>query len=183
MNRKRIWMLVAFLVLGVGGVFLLQSKEKSLTLLRLKIVGQAVEMGRPVVFFRVEGDENKSIQIGSVYQHVVDRMGGSRTQVRAVLDESQRSLRALPISDPKMSRKAFGVLVLTNARVWNLSVVVRVEFPPSERFKTILTSWKGTVDAGGDLATATRFALRQSKEGYTVLTSDLITNALPTLGN
>ena len=57
-------------------------------------------------------------------------------------------------------------------------MVVRVENPPFERFKAMLTSWKGTVDAGGGLVVATQFALTQPKEGYTVLRSDSITNAV-----
>jgi len=57
MNRRRTLLpAILGLLLACGVVFLFWPKKSDQPVLRLKIVGQALEQGKPVVFFRLDGD-------------------------------------------------------------------------------------------------------------------------------
>src|SRR5579859_2656805 len=109
MNTKRIWLLLGFSFLPVGLAFLLWPNEETQPSLYLSVIRHPAENESPVFFFRVKGAENTRIHIDSVYESAVDGMGAPPTKVITVLDQSRRSLQALAISDPRMSRKMFGV--------------------------------------------------------------------------
>ena len=76
-------------------------------LLRLKIVGRAVENGREVVFFRLEGEGQRRVIITDVHQ-----ISGVTWQ--APLWASQGP----PLNDVSKGRKQFGVLAPKNISVW-----------------------------------------------------------------
>jgi len=127
------------LFVGIG--FLALPHSSNDPLLRLKIVRQTVDQGKPVVFFRVERPGRKRIRIKQVDKIIGDRMEGfdPRTSTKDFFAPSQES----PVDNPMKSRKDLGVLAPTNASVWKLRVLVQKEEPnPLKRVPTMVRVWK-----------------------------------------
>jgi len=104
--------LVSFAILGglglaVGFVSFIWPRHARDPLLRLKVVRQIVEKGKPVVFFRVEGGGRRRVIITEVQQIV-----GERWQAPSWASKGP------PLAGPLNGRNEFGVLCPTNPFVW-----------------------------------------------------------------
>ena len=180
MNRKRALLLTAVLVSIGCVIFLVLSTGKPKphpAHLSLRIVSQE-EPKEAVVFFRVEGADAERIFISSVHISPANRRFGEadrRIKVGRVLDSSGL-WHTLPLRDPNMSRRDFGVNSPTNFEAWNLVVVVRVEESASERINSLWTSFISTLEAGADFGIAFQFAWNQPRGGYASLKSELVIN-------
>ena len=151
---------------------------------RLKIVGQAVEAGKPMLLFKVELADRRRIQITDVVKVI-----GEKTEEPLESDpEHAWGLKPAagfwgpsqrwPMGDSAIARKPFAVTVPTNAPSWRLRVSVSFENPNRwQRFKTKIEIWKMLRRNGSSLYAATRDSWRVfDRGGSQSLESDLITN-------
>jgi hypothetical protein len=148
MKRNRMLLLViAFLVLSVGVMFWLRSRGTNQHLLRLRIVRRTEDQGKPVVFFRVEGANNRRLVIDDVI-----KVSGNTTEepffhdtlgVLQPAHEFWGPSQTLPIGDSNESRKEFAVLAPTTAPVWTLKVrVTMFERSHSRSFMLLARQWR-----------------------------------------
>ena len=77
-RRKALW-IVGLLAVVVGVIFLLPRKP---TPFRLKIVRQAVEQGKPAVYFQVEGGPPRLIAITHLRRVANARRGSESRDAR-----------------------------------------------------------------------------------------------------
>jgi hypothetical protein len=132
MSRRKILLVVTSLLLLGATVFLLWPREAGL---RLKIVRQTVENGKPVVFFRVEGN-------GRIIITDVNQITGDAWQVPMWASQGP------PFDGLTTRRKEFGVIAPRNTlvwkpTVWKLQVSVVEELDIFNRLKTMRAGWLG----------------------------------------
>src|ERR1041384_6278724 len=118
MNRRTVILAFSLLV-AIGSLVCLQwPPEKNPPSYRLKIVRQAKEQGKSVVFFRVEGGNNRQrIQIKNVVRDAVGTTDGAFDVSPGQTNGFWAPSHVWPIDDPGKGRKEFGVLVPTKAPV------------------------------------------------------------------
>jgi hypothetical protein len=148
----------------------------------LKIVRQAKEQGKSVVFFRVEGGNNRQrIQIKNVVRDAVGTTDGAFDVSPGQTNGFWAPSHVWPIDDPGKGRKEFGVLVPTKAPVWKLRVGLWVDTPISiQRLKNNITTWALLRSAGRPFFRAIRetwVAFYVADEP--VIESELMTNSVP----
>jgi hypothetical protein len=161
MNRRRTLLLV-IVGLGLGCGILFLFWRQSAQSLHLRIVRRAVEQGKPVVFFRVEGVENRWVAINDVFKIEGDKIEGTLVEETGGLlarapDFWAPSQAEIPLADMHAGRKEFGVTAPTNVPAWRLRVAVVIEDPHSfMRFRTLFSMWRlaGTESAKSMRATA-----------------------------
>jgi hypothetical protein len=181
MNRRRTLLVVIVGLALVGGMVLLSGSRKPLA--KLKIVRLAVEQGKPVVVFQVEGAEGRRLAIFNVL-----RIEGDETENAFVQGPNGVFTRRAdfwapnegsPAGLPEEGRKEFGI-VAPSAAVWKLRLTLDVEDPKSlRRFTRIFSLWE-------DVGKAPLRNLRDLAAGiwdtkYThpeFIESQLITNAI-----
>jgi len=210
MNRPKIFLVLGLLVLMGGFLFLLWPHKTTKPLLRLKIVRQTKENGRPVVFFRVQATDHRRIVLDRI-----ERVIGERAEVLATesffsdghtfyvgieripLVRGQPSITSHglllfpgfwppstpnPVGDLKQGRKTFGVLGPTNARVWKLRVQACVEMATLQRFNQIRMGWMDNWRKGKPCFKAAWEAWNTFYGiRFQEVDSDFITNTLPQL--
>jgi hypothetical protein len=193
----------ALLLVAIG--FLVWPHSTNAALLRLKIVRQTVEEGKPVVFFRVEVAHSRRIQIRDVERVTPNKTDSpyeelgitysrptptpelafgafSNTASLGLMKPSKAfwaPSQASPLLDPSKGRREFGVLVPTKAAVWRLRVKVEIEDRRSwVRFKRSLVVWRWLRNRGISAYDATGMCWRalQLMEPQ-VVESELITNS------
>jgi hypothetical protein len=159
-------------------------------LLRLKIVRQTVEQGRPVVFFRVEVADHRRIQItgaekvlGNVTERSWDEEKDSRGLPKVAKDFWAPSLGS-PTGNPKIGRKQFGVQAPTNAPIWKLRVTIAMEEPdPFKRISIMPGLWKWELTIPSHNKSKVRTAWEVWNAFYDIgsqtTESDPITNTVP----
>src|SRR5579859_7273898 len=181
MNRcRRLLLLVVGLVLGGMG-FMLWSK-KTQPLLRLQIVKQSIEQGKPVVFFRLDGDSNLRILI-----HGVEKVTGAALDGRYDSPVSSKDIWApCQLSHWAFAGQDFGVLALTNVPIWKLRVTSTMSVPSRlGAFKAMPTMWSFCRSKGRPFLQIAKTTWNMGLSGYTgifetnVIESDLITNSVP----
>src|SRR5579859_4880074 len=199
MNRcRRLLLLVVGLVLGGMG-FMLWSK-KTQPLLRLQIVKQSIEQGKPVVFFRLDGDANLRILIHGVekvtgaaldgrYDSPVsskDIWGPGLLQAWADVAGQDNFWAPSQLSHWAFAGQDFGVLALTNVPIWKLRVTATMSVPSRlGAFKAMPTMWSFCRSKGRPFLQIAKTTWNMGLSGYTgifetnVIESDLITNSVP----
>jgi hypothetical protein len=169
-NRRTVLFIFGFLVLLGGFVYFLWPHNP--TPYRLKITGQAMERGKPVMFFRVEGGDRRPVQVMGA-ELIIDQI--SQTAYR---------FYGWPLSQ-QWPITEFGVFVPTNTAVWQL----RVTFGKDEdlnfkrRLKSSPTAWKQYRAEGFSLLGATWVTAKWSCGYYNsaqlgYIESDPITNSI-----
>jgi hypothetical protein len=163
MNRRRTLLLLAVIGLAlVGAVVLMLRPKKAQPVVQLKIVRRAFERGRPVVFFRLELADRRSMRIDYVERVM---FGGSTDgpydrflQGGGFWAPSQSS----PLDDPIRSRDTFGVLEPINAERWKLRAKVSVStpIPTARRLMGLQQMWGCARTLGKPYFEAARLALR-----------------------
>jgi len=66
--RTRLTVVLAVLAVAVDLAWSFWPRDTEAAVLRLKIVKQTTEQGKPVVFFRVEGAQGQRIRMGRVWR-------------------------------------------------------------------------------------------------------------------
>jgi hypothetical protein len=150
-------------------------------ILRLKVMSQTVDQGKPVVFFRVEGGTNRRIALSRVSRVIVEKSNSWTLSTAHELDEFAGLLPPGPIDVPNLARKGFGVFVPTNAGIWQLSVTVEKEdLSPSDRFGKMPAAWKSMRKQGCSLYEATKGSWESFfATGLEFVESEPITNSTP----
>ncbi len=199
MNRRRA-LLLSVIGLGLlGGVVFLCWPKKSDKQLRLKIVRTGIEQGKPVVFFRLEGDANLRIQI-----HAVEKVTRAALDGRYDLPVISRDAWALgqlqewgeaagqddfwapsQMQHWAFAGQNFGVLALTDGPIWKLRVIA-TESVPSRlgAFKAMRRMWGFCWSKGRPFSQIARITWDMGFSGYTgifetnVIESDPITNSV-----
>jgi hypothetical protein len=145
MNRHRTLLLVIVgLGLACGIEFLLWSKKTSLV--ELKIVRRAVEQGRSVVFFRVNGAEKGLMVIDGVYKiedgKVKERLVRGADGLFGRWGDFSPLAIIDPLDDTNRERREFGVIAPTNVPVWSLQAQVFTDDPSLfKRFSIGFSVW------------------------------------------
>lgn len=168
------------LVVGLGWFIWPRHSDSPLC---LKIVGQTMENGRPIAFFRLEGAENRKIHIGKI-----ERISGEHVEPFDPRGRPGQKFWApsspVPMGDPtnpNQARTKFGVIAPGNAPVWKLRVKVLME-PANEvgLFKQRLGLWKLLRRRGDPFFRALHNTWTIPIYSDTkMIESDLITNAFP----
>lgn len=187
MNRRRTLLLV-IVGLGLAGglAFLFWPKQSDQPQVHLKIVNRAVEQGRQVVFFRVEGAGSRRIQIVWVGRIIGDwrTRCSLETDVTGVPPKPATNFWApsqvSPIMNLRSGRKEFGIMAPTNASVWQVRVIVNVDLPTWERVRAMPRTWSYMSRRGMPFLSAASGAWNAFYDGGTQdLYSDSITNSVP----
>lgn len=152
MNR-RCTLLLVIVGLGLAGGLVFLFWRQSAQPLHIKVVRRAVEYGKPVAFFRVEGNGGRRILITEV-----ERVMEDETSVKDFLLSSP-FIALGSFGDPGKSRKEFSMPTPPQTRVWKLRVTVKAEMPISRRFKLELKTWKMMRASGNSVWEATRSTL------------------------
>jgi hypothetical protein len=146
MNRHRIYLVVAFSsALVAGTVFLLPSRSNPHSI-QLNIVRKAVEQGKPVVFFRVNGAEKQFMQMGGLCTFEEgkkpERFFKAANGLFGPWYAISPSSRIDPIDDTNRNQREFGVIAPTNL-VWRLHAQVYIEDKSlSKRLSGIFGTWR-----------------------------------------
>lgn len=151
----------------------------------LKIVNRTFEQGKPVVFFRIDGEHSRHFRIAYVEKV---KFGGATERpfesARPVNDFWAPS-QSLPLDDERRSREPFGVIEPSNEEGWKLRVWVSVQNPGNVRsLREIGVLWRVARSKGQSFFEAARFAGRfyfstPSRAAETrIIESDRITNAV-----
>jgi hypothetical protein len=184
--RRRL-VIIPVLGLAVGLAWLIWPRHTNDPLLRLKIVRQTVENGKPVVLFRVEVGESRRITICGAERVTGDRVEGPldfsemrSTGLPKPVAGFWAASQSSPMYDPRKGWREFGVVAPMNAPVWKLRVRVVKGPSRSERFKQMVGIWRITRRDGGSLYEATMESWYSFYEiSSDVIESDLITNTVP----
>jgi hypothetical protein len=110
---------------------------------RLKLFRHASERGREVVFFRVELDDNRRVQICGA-----EKIAGDGDTLEELFLHDSFPMRVnqdfwapsqvWPLGDFRRGRKEFGVLAPTNAPTWKLRIAVCMSVPRSSAWLTMM---------------------------------------------
>jgi hypothetical protein len=172
--------------------------KKSGPHLRLKIVRRAIEQGKPVVFFRLDGDANLRILI-----HGVEKVAGAAVEGRYDSPVVSKDVWG-PLKQewgdvvgqdnfwaPSQSlhcafaSQDFGVLALTDVPIWKLRVTATMSVPNRlGAFKAVPTMWRVCRSNGRTLPQIAKVAWGMWSSGYSgifetnVFESDPVTNAV-----
>lgn len=182
-----------------GGVVLVLWSKKSDQPVHLKIVRMGTEQGKPVVFFRVEGDANLRILI-----HAVEKVTRAGLDGRYDLPVISKDVWApgqlqewgevagqddfwAPSQTPHwaFAGQDFGVLAPTNVPIWKLRVTATKSVPSRlGAFKAMPRMWSFCTSKGRPLSQIAKITWKMGFSGYTgifetnVFESEPITNAL-----
>jgi hypothetical protein len=197
MNRRRTLLLVTVgLALVCGLAFLFWPEQPHQPMVALKIVRRAVEQGKPVVFFRLDGDANLEVLIHGVEKVTGTALDGrydspvlSKDVWRAAKLEWGEVIGQDNFWAPSQSshwafaRRNFGVLALTNVPIWKLRVTATMSVPSRlGAFEAMPRMFSFCRSNGRTLSEITRIACHMALSGYTgifetnVIESDPITN-------
>lgn len=150
--------------------------------LRLGIVKNTQEQGKPVVFFRIDVADNRRLRLEFVERIVGERIEGPLMWVSGPKPitspgfwaPSQKSI----LHELTRGPVEFAVLAPTNAPVWKLRVAVDLETP--QRWKAVWRRWKSLRRFGKSVSSATSEALGTFyRDVHEVLDSELVTNSPP----
>ena len=197
MNRRHMMLAVVGLALVCGLVFFAWSKKADQRL-RLKIVRTAIEQGKPVVFFRVEGNTNQRIQIHAVEKvtrTVLEGRYDSPVVSKDVWAPGQLQEWADFVGQDNFWAPSqlqhwaflghdFGILALTNVPIWKLRVTATRSVPSLlGAFKAMPGMWSFCRSKGRPFSQIARIGWNMGFSGYTgifetnVYESDPITNS------
>ena len=171
MKRRRVFVgVLAVLVLAAGLGWYFWPRHNNGPLLRLKVIRQSVEQGKPVVFFEVEAIGGRRRQICNLER---EDYWGETIKTLPIQDV----WKPLGLGDPFRGQKQFGVLEPTKAGAWKLRVTVATE---TERVHGIKTLWRLLRMRGTSLFAATKQSLEAFYPNRSeVIESDFITNSVP----
>ncbi len=174
MNRRRALLLAIFgLALASTLVILFWPRQSGDPGIRLKIMRQDVERGKPVVFFQLQEAADRRFQIQNVQRLIGDMVQDpSGPDFWAVSQYAE-------IGSPNKGRRDFGVRAPTNCPEWRLRVTVTMEpASPLGRLKEMSKAWSNLRVARIPFFTSV-FLIRNGFYGtdIQVIESDPITNS------
>lgn len=137
--------LTGVIVLGVLGL-LAWPRASDAPLLQLKLVRQTVEQGKPVAYFKVLVGDRRRIQITGAEKIIGDTVDECWAEQQRLFGPNAgfwAPSQVCPTGDPAKGKTEFGVVVPTNAAVWNLRVSVIMETPNQvERIRRMPEAWR-----------------------------------------
>jgi len=180
-NRRWVWLALGGLVLIGCCALLLHPNEKQQTPLRLVVVRQTLEQGKPVVYFRVEGPRQPKLQIAGVQRVVGDKVDEPVEHplgLTVVNKDFWAPSQNFPIGDTRKARQEFGVVTPTNGTSWKLRVIL---YNRTTRWADIPETFTEMRTKGDSLPRAIlhTFKAMHIEEGLSI-ESQPITNSLPT---
>ncbi len=196
MNRRRMCIVFSLMTLVATALCFVWSWKPEPSSFGLKIVRQAQEQGKQVVFFQVVGPTRPRIQILQFARDNVDEhlgegaFGGNPSgppQLRKDFfwgsPEKNWPLKWPYYNhdpyNPALSRKEFGIVAPPNCKVWRMGVTFSQELPLIDRLKAMVSQWRTMRQGGWSLSQT----IRQSWTFYggmeETIRSEAITNASP----
>jgi hypothetical protein len=173
MNRRMLLFVVGLLTLVGSGIFLLwPSKPAPFS---LKIIRQAVEKGKPVVYFRVEGGSSGRIQISSIQRVVNDAETATPRPAEPLWPSWQWY-------EPRAVQTEFAIPAPAIGSSWRLRLWVHTEISTGRRLQTMPTRcWKMAKDSNVSFFKAARVTWDDFVAGGAwMIESDPITNSMQT---
>jgi hypothetical protein len=168
---------MAFMAVLVWFVWPRRSEDQPL---RLKVVRQAMVNGTPVVVFQIKDRGWRALQINAA-----QLIRGDLGVVSFVPHATAWSpTEPWPIQKSSTDRNEFSVLAPTNAPVWQLALLIGMESPKlsfSQKLHQKAVLWNIFRKQGSSIYNAARMSWSMFAVGdQAVLTSELITNGMPT---
>lgn len=179
MNRRRISVVASLVVVVTGFWFFLWVLSPGEPEFRLKVVRQAIEQGKPVIFFKVVGGGPERIQLTDVERVAAGITNGPFDEFSKPAKDFWAPSQTWPMGNPNVARKEFGIVAPTNTPVWKLLTMIYAEAPATERFKAMPRLWRHLRKAGSSFPKATRDTWNAFYGGSRhLIESDLITNSV-----
>jgi hypothetical protein len=197
-TRRTILLIIVGFMLACGLALLFGPKNSKQPQVRLRIVRRLTEQGRPVVFFRLDGDANLRILI-----HGVEKVGGDSLEGRYDSPVGSKDVwgplmqefgsagqdnfwaPSHQLSQWPMVGRNFGVRALTDVPIWKLRVTATMSVPSHlGALEAMPTMWSFCRSHGRTLSQIAGIAWHMGYSGYTgifetnVIESDFITNGV-----